>query len=200
MPTVVPEDFARVIHSLQWLNDPEPMAVTYGVKVIPTAAPNAVAQEAHEAFALVMTEISVEVSLQSTDVLIQDTAPPAPEIVGTYANVVNGAAGGAVIPQNSAYLVHKRTGFAGRVGRGRMFLPGVGETVVDNTGNVSAGKLTGLNAQLALFLAELNDGPNILEMSLLHNSPGAGALLPPYAITSLVMDTRIATQRRRLRK
>jgi hypothetical protein len=178
------------------------MAVTYGIQVVAAEpfTPNTLAQECHEAFALVMPEISVEVSLLQTEVLATVDPAPAPPASGVYSLTVQGGAAGSIVPQNTAYLVHKRSGTGGRGGRGRMYLPGVGESVVDNTGNVSAGKLNGLQTALNLFIVELADGPDIEDMVILHNSPGAYALAAPTRVTSLVIDPVVATQRRRLRR
>lgn len=94
---------------------------------------------------------------------------------------------------NTAYLVRKNTDFGGRMGRGRMYLPGVNEADVADFGTVSGAKVTALDTELEDFLAALALGG--IPMVLLH-----GDTTTPYPVTSLTAQSVTATQRRRMRR
>lgn len=103
-----------------------------------------------------------------------------------------GAIGGDCDPPNTAILVTKNTALGGRKGRGRMYLPGVFSANTSNSGIVDAALVTNIQN-------DWNDFRNALEaagqdMVLLHGDTTA-----PTIITSLSVQARLATQRRRLR-
>jgi hypothetical protein len=81
----------------------------------------------------------------------------------------------------------------GRRARGRMFLPpfGLHEGNVSPNGMLEDDFVADTQAILALWFADI-------DMVLLHDSATPGAP-EPYPLTNLVLDNRIATQRRRLR-
>lgn len=106
-------------------------------------------------------------------------------------NVAGGNGGAAMTPQ-VCYLVRKTTELAGRSNRGRMYLPGVTEVEVDPSGLVSPAISGDLTAALAAWVADMATHDAI--PVLLHNS-----LEAPTEISSLQVETVVATQRRRLR-
>lgn len=95
-----------------------------------------------------------------------------------------------------ALLIHKNTSAGGRPNRGRMYLPGASEAAVAPNGELTAAFQTSLQAQAQAF----HNGFGDLSLTpvLLHgpDSPVAN----PTQITSLVVDARVATQRRRQRR
>lgn len=107
-----------------------------------------------------------------------------------------GLSSGSTPPANVAILVRKNTIRGGRRGRGRMYLPwSVATTSVDEAGGVLTAAVSALQSKMNSFFSALN--ANQVPMVLLHNegvsTPGA-----PNVVTSLVVDSRVATQRRRL--
>lgn len=98
-------------------------------------------------------------------------------------------------PQVSA-LVHKNTPFGGRTGKGRMYLPSIPSTYVSNNGVVNSGWISSRNADLESFFDKLvaDDVPP----ALLHSPDSPVAA--PILITSLTLDSKVATQRRRIRR
>lgn len=98
-------------------------------------------------------------------------------------------------PQVS-FLVHKSTAFGGHAGRGRMFIPGVQESSVDNSGNMDPGTVTALQAAVDGLLDDLATG--LLIPVLLHSA--ASPLTTPSTILEFTVDPLAATQRRRLRR
>jgi len=103
---------------------------------------------------------------------------------------------GSMLPPNSALLLHKRTARGGRRGRGRMYLPwSIQVTETDEAGVIAAATVTAQQAKATAFLSAL--GSNTVPMVVLHE-PGQTATGPPNPVTSLLVDARVGTQRRRL--
>ncbi len=203
MPLDIPPGFGSIIHSLRLASDPEPMALTYGVELVGSGTPQEHVNDAHDAMGDFMSSvIPAEYSLLRTELRFTDVAGGATTIsVATGDRPGGGAA--AALPQNCAYLVHKRTAAPGRRGRGRLFIPGVPEGLTDARGLISAAQVTGMQTALNLLLARYSgDGTTPLGkwMVVLHTIadlavPGP----PPNRVTALTCDPTIATQRRRLR-
>lgn len=99
--------------------------------------------------------------------------------------------------QNVALLVQKRSDFGGRRNRGRMFMPGVPESAVNEIGELTSTYRNAVQGLLDDWLENLQAGGalNTSNMVILHSS----APSTPTVVTSLTCDSRVATQRRRLR-
>lgn len=117
-----------------------------------------------------------------------------------------GTLGANALTQNVASLFKKATASGGRRNRGRMFVPGPAETTVDAAGNWDPAVLASLNTAAETFLDELI--ALNYRMVILHPArpappvkppPAAIDEAPPTEVTTLILDPRIATQRRRLR-
>lgn len=104
-----------------------------------------------------------------------------------------GLGSATAVPPNVSILVHKITGAGGRQGRGRMYMPCWVEGTVDHAGVVDATLRANLQTNLNNFRIAM--AADDLPLVLLH-----GDLLTPYPIDILTVDTRAATQRRRLRR
>lgn len=107
--------------------------------------------------------------------------------------------GDAATPQVT-YLIHKTTLAPGRHGHGRMYVPGVTESKVDNTGLVDPTFLEDAGNHLISFLDILLAGggdPEVepLPMYLFGTGPDN-----PAAVTSLTFESYAATQRRRFKR
>lgn len=198
----LPQGYAQVIHSFLVTGDPEPMAVTYAVEADPATSPftdaNALATAAQTfLFTDMQGKMNPAVEHRQTEVRWQTLAPPADPVLGVDTTTWSGTNGGAgIVPQNTAWLVHKRTGLAGRKGRGRMFFPGVDEASVDNVGVVSSSVVAAWNTALEAWRQEWLGTTPPTPMVLLHTDPA----LTPSVVGALQLDSRVATQRRRLRK
>jgi hypothetical protein len=116
--------------------------------------------------------------------------------IHTQTNPFTGTAG--ALPQNSAFLIQKRSSLAGRRHRGRFYLPGVGEGGTSPTGVLSAPDVVGINQDLAAWLLAIQSSSYASEMVILHSTGISGAP-SPTAVVSLNVDEVISTQRRRLR-
>lgn len=111
-----------------------------------------------------------------------------------------GAGPGAVnqpaLPSNSAVLVKKRSGLAGRTNRGRCFVPGVPEQNVDELGVLLTAFFNTIQTNWSAFRVAVEAHAEFDGLSILH---APLSVETPTAITAMVIDQRIATQRRRLR-
>ena len=120
----------------------------------------------------------------------QDAGDP---VVGIRTiNEVGRSANASVSPQVS-YLLHKLSGRAGRKNRGRTYLPGVTQSVLDAAGFISGTALTNLAARGAAMLSQWAIAG--AEMVILHTDPADS----PTTVVSWEPASKVATQRRRLR-
>lgn len=113
-------------------------------------------------------------------------------------NVDNdGTSGLEELPLNNAVVVQKRTALGGRKGRGRMFLPPIyfDESAVSRFGNISPGTVSDVQDMVDVVKTHMNTTLGI-DMLLFHND----GVTAPSEVTELIVESTIATQRRRLRR
>lgn len=118
-----------------------------------------------------------------------------PNTTGQSAEVFPGLQGPNALqgtPPQVAILVKKVTALGGREGRGRMYIPGYSEGDVTTAGEITGADLTSLQASADTFLSDAIAAD--IQPVLLHNSATA-----PTEILSFQVDSRVGTQRRRLR-
>lgn len=97
-------------------------------------------------------------------------------------------------PPNVTLLVRKTTGLRGRANRGRNYWPGLlTETDVFNTGAIDPTKVESIQTILE-GIGEILYTAGYFGC-ILHSNPA----LDPTPITSIVVESKVATQRRRLR-
>lgn len=111
------------------------------------------------------------------------------------ASLVNGTAGAGPLAPNSGVLIRKLTALGGRRQRGRMYIPGTPEGSVSAAGFLTGAYLTTVTTGADPIRTGLRNTAEVEEVVLLHNV----APFTPTTITSLEGQTKIATQRRRLR-
>ncbi len=202
MSLIIPDGFGQVIHSLTLSGDPEPMAVTFGVESAGADAANAstIAQGLHNAFFDAFDALLPTVySLLQTEVRF-NVGGSADLVVGIHVEPKTFLNSTPPVPQNSAYILQKRTNLSGRRNRGRLYLPGVGEVLVDAAGKMSATAITGVNGDAAGWLNAIKTTvTGITNMVVLHSTGISGAP-PPTIVQQLLLDPILGTQRRRLRK
>ena len=100
------------------------------------------------------------------------------------------------LPANVTALANKNTAFGGRAGKGRLYLPGMAEEDLDDTGKFSSGFVIALQGDLELFRTGLE--AQDIGIVLLH---GDGPPLSiPTPVTSFTVQALPATQRLRLRR
>jgi len=118
------------------------------------------------------------------------------EYVHNDGRLGTGATAAALVPQNSAILIQKRTALPGKHGRGRMYWPSMGEADVDGVGAISPGAKARIATMLTAWTNAVNTATSFDAFAVLHTTSTPAAT----KITSLTVDSTLATQRRRLRK
>lgn len=190
---IIPAGYAQVNIKMGGAALPLGAQVTFGVENPLGQVANSIASSVIAAFNSNNVPGFISTGVQFVSVLVKR----GPNATGEQQDLpwgVPGERAGAVCPPNVAFLVRKQTQLGGRKGRGRMFFPGVIDTDVDGAGIVVPAVAAGLLDDLGNAFADLvNDS---LSPMLLH---GDGATQPTL-ITSLFVDPRVATQRRRLRR
>lgn len=202
MALVIPPGYAQCSIEITNAGDPEPWYVTHGVST--TAAGGdypAVGASVMGAFGAAWQ------SFLSTGSRISGVYLTVGSDGGNYTLYVTpdvaiiGTSTAEKLPQNCAYLIQKQTLRPGRAGKGRCFLPNVApEGQVDNVGVISPTSLVSGQEACDLWLDTLaSEVPVETPMFLLHNQ-GIPSGTTPDSVFRLQLDTRIATQRRRLRR
>lgn len=205
----IPVSFAQVTHEFTGSQLPHGAAVVYGVSNDLDHSAEEVAAVAVASFNLIMPQLSAGITLVNTRAKLgPDETGPSFEETSAF---VGGVAVASGLAPNSAYLCTKNTAIGGRRGKGRMFIPGVSETVVDPNGNLTGAFQTALQALVTDFFESLaiNDNPMVLlhgpttEWVLVDGQPRrvpvAGAIPAPDDVVSLDLQATVGTQRRRLR-
>jgi hypothetical protein len=193
MATVnIPPGYAQVTYNFTAASG-RPGAVVIGVE-IGEATPQEVADAASGLFSsTLLNSIPSVVFYSGCRVVIGNDGPP------LVAESTNGALPGGNTGQsmvsNTSVLVRKLTEFGGRKFQGRMFLPGPTEGQCDDGAHLTSGGQTGWESSVADFFDEIDNGPELTGMVLLHQGEEL-----PTPITALVVQNLLATQRRRLRK
>lgn len=188
---IIPVGFSQATLNFAGNGLANPGAVVFGMDQGGGADPDTVAEQVYGAFeATILTQLTDDITLTSCLVKFgPNTTGPSAE----FAAAAIGGIGGAGSPSNAAYLVRKNTSLGGRQGRGRMYLPGVAESTTGSDGAIDPGTRDIIQDEVTTFgnLLVLASIP----MVLLHTDATA-----PTPVTTLVLQGRIATQRRRLRR
>lgn len=196
---VIPPGFAQLVLRWRIAGDPEEMVSTIGAALDGAITdPNVIAGNIITAWqsAWPVGSYSSQATMVGASAYIgQDGGPPLP---GEFLVNTVGTSSSQMLPQNCCLLISKLTGLAGRRNKGRMYIPScyMAEAQVDNIGVIAGGALTSLQSQATAFLAAIPTQPAFNDAVLFHSE----APTAPTVITALSVQTRIATQRERLRK
>lgn len=188
---IIPVGFAQVSHIFGGVGLDYGAAVVYGVDLNGILDPTVAAEIAHDAW------VDNLLPLQTADVTLQRTlckfGPNATGNFGEWSANFVGTAGGTQASPQVCWLAKKVTGAGGRMGRGRMFIPGITDATVQVDGTISSANAAGATVKTRAFLNQLDT--NGMPMTLLHKASS-----DPDGVTDLVIDGRVATQRRRVRR
>jgi len=121
---------------------------------------------------------------------------------------VPGGSAATPLPSNIAALVKKTTTVAGRIGKGRFFVPGIlTADVVNGSGVIATAAVVAIQAKLAVLYQDLKrtaataqaDEDNATLWILHRTSDTVPVAPPPSEITAFTLSNKIGTQRSRLR-
>lgn len=203
MALIIPPGYLQAAYTFSLAGDSEPIVVTCGHEIDGPSGANS-----DDAANDLMTSFGANVvtAFMSNDYTLEFVAAyigqDGPTLV-TISDVspIPGTSSDAVVPQNTAYLVRKRTDLGGRRGRGRFYLPGVSEAGVDAVGALGTAHRDALQTAVDDWYDFLTAGvgARLYPPVVLHRSEGIGTEPAPTPITSFVVESKVATQRRRLR-
>lgn len=203
MTIIIPDGFALITYTWQSiLFDSGGAATTHGTTTnglpLPAVAGNWAAAMQEEILPL----MTPDVTLVSVTAVTDDLS----------AEITVGEAGGSsettMNAPNVAVLVKEVTASRGRRGRGRMFLPGLAfDSQVTSSGLMASGYVDSLQAAIDSFRLSAQT-PDGMEMVVLQrttptvNPPEnpTPPLSPPPEVTDLQVQSKVASQRRRLRR
>jgi hypothetical protein len=196
MALVLGPGFSQCVLRFKCAGDAEEAVTTIGIAngTVPGGANNSASfvRDAWLASFAVAGQSSSYTFVGVTAYVGQDGGPPV--VVEALSGRVGTNATGP-IPINCATLVRKQTALGGRTNRGRMFVPPYDwdEASIDGAGNINPGSVAVVQAKYSAFKAAIGTAV------LLHDSSSPGDHVPTV-ISALVLDSKIATQRRRLRR
>lgn len=206
MAVVIPVGFGLVKFRYQLSSDAEEMIHTIGLEFVGTTSADATsaAQEVDAAWATQLCEDdgdTLAVGYTYLGVVMRATTSDGGEQEIEVPRNIIGAMGGAFLPNNTALLVRKTTVLGGRRHRGRMFLPPafVAEGNVNPNGVIDGAQVATIQNRLDAFQTDVNSATSIDRLVILHNDTPA-PVPDPTSILQLVLDTKVATQRRRMRR
>jgi len=188
---MIPAGFAQVTFVFSGTALPHGANCVIGVENTTSLSAAVVADRARQAF--ITSDLASEIS--NTISVTSVKAKLGPDATGPIAEVAASIAGlhtGLAAPPNCTALLRKNTASGGRMNRGRMYLPGLPEGQVDAAGTLDTTFRTNYQADATALLTALT--AQSISMFLLH-----ATIDPPTLVTSLIVESQAATQRRRLR-
>lgn len=200
MPLIIPPGFAQGVMYHQQAGDAEPMLNTLGVDLGGISDFQLACDALSEWWGseVVTGCMGADMSLTLTLLYVgQDGG--APLVVESIEGNTGGGQATTMLPSNSATLVRKRTGSAGKRGRGRLYLPGVAKPDVNDLGIIDGAVVASYQTSFDDFKTGFEAVAGGPSFCILHRSEGAGTEPPPTPITAFEVQSKIATQRRRLR-
>jgi hypothetical protein len=187
MPVIIPPAYALVSHFHTIGGLARQAVVTYGITA--PAYNTALATDLHGAWADgPVTDMSDTINLVKTTVK-QGPVESGPTY--EFAELIGGGGPNACSPPNVCWLVKKVTASGGRANRGRMYLPGVYESAVDNTGQLTGSEPADMQAQIDEWFAAL--AAIDVTPVILHSGSS-----DPTPVITVTVEAVVATQRRRL--
>lgn len=205
MPLVIPEGFGEATATWQVAGRANPISVTMGYQALGgLQTPTENAQAIYDA----LTDANCFCDAGRMYNVFTFTGVTVHENVG--GSIVGGASAGSVVGTfdpggnspmiiSSSLVVGKRSPFIGRHYQGRMYMPfmAFGENAVDLLGNILGSAVSIAQTAAGLLITGMVAGN--VPMYLLHYSVPVGPTIPPTEVTSLVVSSKVGTQRRRIR-
>lgn len=191
----IPNGFADVAYGMTLAGDPEPMFVTMGWEWV-SGPPAIEVLEGHYGrfVTLVRARYTSSFTFSECRFTFGTSTGNIPIVVFPEAPLAGSRTGVNHMPNNSALLIRKATALGGRKNRGRMFFPSPTEENVGVVGDVLTAERTAWNTMLTAWLT--GEATTLgLQPVLLH----ADGVTVPTVVTGLQTQSKIATQRRRLR-
>lgn len=191
----IPAGYGQVNLVFTGANAPTGMECTFGINVgTYSADPTSAAVDIGDALGASNLDSLTCDDVNLTTIMVK-YGPDATGPSGFFAFSGEGTLGNQLAP-NTAVLVQKITALGGRAGRGRLYWPAATEAGTGSDGVLTAGSVAVLQTAFSAFFTALQSTD--LEPVLLH---GEGSpIVLPTPLTAFTVQSRVATQRRRLRR
>lgn len=194
----VPVGYVDFVLNITRSGDPEPFAVTFGGKVAsgPFDEPATIAVAAAAQQELAELLLTGDTMTKLTAYVAND-GPPL--IYEADINVAGDWTGNP-LPSNCAVVVTKLSGLGGRWNKGRCFWPSINEQNVDANGVIVGSLRDAYTQRFNAFLDLVTDTnePLHLDHLCIFHDESLGIL--PTPITEFRAESKIGTQRRRMRR
>lgn len=190
---IIPVGYAQVNLKFEGASVPTGAEMTFGLTDLGGDQPIEVAAAVETAWDVANMGQFQAVTIALRNILVKfgpNEDGPSAELGVNYPGTVAGA---GVAPSECA-LIKKITLAGGRKNRGRMFMPGLRDTDIDQSGSLDGNVQSDLQDSWVAFKTSLEGAT--YTMTLLHTNPAD----TPTEITTLEVDSVSATQRRRLRR
>jgi hypothetical protein len=200
MPLNMPVGYGIALFRFGLLDDPEEMVVTMGFDstggVIPSG--NVLAENLADAWVTGTSAAQMDTPWRFIGTTLRINEGGGALAVYEHIEGLQGTWAGNSLPNNCALLVRKMTAQAGRLGKGRMYVPpfSVAETNVDQRGNLAGSTIANFQTQMNNFFTAFEA---VVPAVLLHTYPPGGVGLAPTPILNLALQPKIATRRLRMR-
>ena len=202
---IIPEGFGNAVLSYQVSGRSNPITVGLGYSPESSVDPTAHANAIMTAMTLVGTpSAAARMTHDFTFVGVTCTYNDAGTMVGgasTEPAVTGTQVTDDFMIVNSTWLVQKRTGLVGKHYRGRFYFPFMDGSEGNANGNgvVNNALVVLMQSYWNTFFTALGDGTPVIIPNLLHHEPAVGTAPVPTPISSFLVKSKLATQRRRLR-
>ena len=197
----VPEDFYEATFIWKVNTSPKEMTCSLGLLDVSIGGPRSAGDMADDVYTVATTSSNIGAADSMIDEysflgVVVAFGTPTGDIIGQHLATVVGTVSDSPITSNCALLVNKNTALGGRKFRGRFFGPPclLQETAVDGSGNILGAVIPTLQARW--------DGlyDDLIAADIVPHLFHQGLAPPvPTPITSLTVQSQIATQRRRMR-
>jgi len=195
---IIPAGYAQVNYRFSGTGLPNGAEITMGYALAdPAPTPAALCSD----LAAIWVTSDMDSLYTSSATLSSVAAKYGPNATGPSAELgvsVAGTMAGEGIAPNVTWLIRKNTGFGGRSGRGRFFLPQIGETAVNAAGAIVGATVTAAQVDVNAWHSNCVTAGYV--PTLLHSAASGIPITDPLPIVSFTVDSRVATQRRRLRR
>jgi hypothetical protein len=196
MGVIAPLNEAIVAVDWQCNGRTDVATITWGARPFPDSmTPDNIASNVDEALTAAGLTVAANFSGQWTYLGVRTyKRVTGGSIPGVFPVSRVGSTGTNTVPSNCAILVQKHTNFGGRANRGRVYWPPIywSETNIGSGGVATGSDVTALQNRMVTLLTALST--ENVPMVLMH-SDGS----PSVDVTSLTVQSLIATQRGRLR-
>jgi hypothetical protein len=189
MTVDIPANFAQATLNYTPLGAGRPMATVIGFNLDEEGSYEALPNVIHQAFEdNLQNRFSTFCTMTGVEVITDLN-----KAISGLAPVVGGNADAELVA-NTSILVKMGTNFRGHKFAGRNYWPAmVDETHVGGSGLIDGTYLASLQGDFEAFFGDIQAAGN--SPYILHSNK----ITPPTAVTHVVVDSKVATQRRRLR-